>query len=119
MTKTLEIYRGQYRGIYISEYGIENGELDYKALVGIVGPCILNNSIRDNIESDWKVYCGDSDDYVMHEYIITEDGAEFLKKYTYELVFYNPDADVYIWAVTHTNTVWTYVLTGVKLIERG
>lgn len=119
MTKTLEIYRGQYRGVYVSEYGIENGELDFRALAGIVGPCILNNSIRDNIESDWEVYCGDSDDYVMHEYIITEDGAEFLKKHTYELVFYNPDADVYVWAVTHTNTVWTYVLTGIKLIERG
>lgn len=117
--KTLEIYRGQYRGVYVSEYGIENGELDFKALADIAGPFILNNSIRDNIESDWEVYCGDSNDYIMHEYIISEEGAEFLKKYTYELVFYNPDADVYIWAVTHTNTVWTYVLTGVKLVERG
>ena len=119
MTKTLEIYRGQYRGVYISEYGLEHGQLDYKALAGIVGPYILNNSIRDNIETDWDVYCGDSDQYIMHEYIITENGAEFLKQYTDELVFYNGDADVYIWAITHTNTAWHYVLTGVKLVERG
>lgn len=118
MTKTLEIYRGQYRGVYISDYGIENGQLDYKALAGIVGPYILNNSIRDNIESDWEVYCGDEDQYIMHEYIITENGAEFLKKYTDELVFYNGDSDIYIWAITHTNTAWNYVLTGTKIVER-
>lgn len=117
--KTLEIYRGQYRGVYISEYGIENGELDYKALAGIIGPYILNNSIRDNIESEWDVYCGDNEDYIMHEYIISEAGAEFLKQYTDELVFYNGDADIYIWAVTHTNTAWHYVLTGTKIVERG
>lgn len=119
MTKTLEIYRGQYRGVYISEYGMENGELDYRSLANIVGPYILNNSIRDNIESDWEVYCGNSDDYIMHEYIITDTGAAFLKQYTDELVFYNGDADIYIWAITHTNTAWHYVLTGTKLVERS
>ena len=55
----------------------------------------------------------------MAEYIISEYGAEFLKKYTDELVFYNGDADVYIWAVTHTNTAWHYVLTDTRIVERS
>jgi hypothetical protein len=118
-TKTLTIYRGQFRGSYISSYGLEAGYLDYKALSDIIGPHIINNSIRDNIESDWEVYCGDSDVGIMNEFIISEYGAEFLKEYTDELVFYNPDADIYIWAVDHTNTRWDYALTDIKLVERG
>lgn len=117
--KILEIYRGQYRGIYISDYGLEAGYLDYKALSDIIGPYIINNSIRDNIESDWDVYCGDPDTGIMNEFIISEYGAEFLKERTDELVFYNPDADIYIWAVDHTNTRWDYALTDIRLVERG
>jgi hypothetical protein len=117
--KTITIHNGKYRDVKVSDYGLEAGYLDYMALANIVSPCILNNSIRDNIESDWEVYCGDSDVAIMNEFIISEEGAEFLKEYTDELVFYNPDADVYIWAVDHTNTCWSYCLTNTKLIERG
>lgn len=119
MTKTLEIYYGQYRGVKISEYGLKYGYLDYKALADIIGPYIINNSIRENIESEWEIYAGDYEDAIMAEYIISEYGAEFLKKYTDELVFYNGDADVYIWAVTHTNTAWHYVLTDTRIVERS
>ena len=117
--KQITIHNGKCHGVPVSEYAIENGYLDYRSLAQIVSPCILNNSIRDNVESDWDVYCGNSDEFIMNEYIITDDGAEFLKEFTDELVFYNPEADIYIWAVCHTNTAWHYALTSTVLVERG
>lgn len=123
--KVLEIYNGKYRGVVISEYGIENGELDYKSLGRIIEDYIPNDVIRNNIDVDeeWEIVAGKDDetggDMIMHEYIISEHGCAFLKEYTDELVFYNREIDVYIWAVTHTNTSWDYVLTGTKLVERG
>ena len=117
--KFITIRNGKYNGIPISEYGIENGYLDYRSLARIIGPYILNNSIRDNIETEWDVYCGNRDEAIMNEYIIDDEGAEFLKEFTDELVFYNPESDIYIWAVCHTNTAWHYVLTDTALVELG
>jgi hypothetical protein len=118
--KVLEIYNGKYRGVPISEFGMENGELDYRSLAKIIEDYIPNNRIRDAVESEWDLVTGSNDDRdeIMHEYMITEYGFEFLKKYTDEMVFYNEEVDIYIWAVTHTNTSWDYVLTGTKLVER-
>lgn len=47
-------------------------------------------------------------------YIISEAGAEILKDYTDEIVFYNSNLDMYVWGVTHYGTAWDYVLTDIK-----
>ena len=47
-------------------------------------------------------------------YIISDSGAELLKDYTNEIVFYNSDLDMYVWGVTHFGTSWSYVLTDIQ-----
>ena len=46
-------------------------------------------------------------------------GATILCELTDEIVFYNEDLDLYIWAIDHWGTGWDYVLTDVKLINEG
>lgn len=46
-------------------------------------------------------------------YIISDNGADILKQYTNEIVYYNEELDMYIWCVTHWGTAWDYVLTDI------
>lgn len=48
-------------------------------------------------------------------YIISNTGAEILKQWTDEIVYYIPALDVYVWGVTHWGTSWDYVLTNIKI----
>ena len=48
-------------------------------------------------------------------YIISDNGAEILKDYTNEIIFYNEALDMYVWGVTHWGTSWDYVLTDIRL----
>lgn len=115
--KEIEIWDGQVYGIKVSEYGLKKGYLDYRTLSEIVGPCIFNGIIRDRTMSDWEMINGEFDEMVFADYIISEQGAKFLRENTDEYVFYNDELDVYIWAITHWGTSWDYVLTDIKLKE--
>lgn len=114
---TIEVYDGKIYGVQISEYGLEKGYLDYRTLAEIVGDVILNNTVRDKTMLDWEIVNGEFNDMVCSDYIISRRGYVFLKEYTDELVFYNENLDLYIWAVTHWGTSWEYVLTDVKIVE--
>ena len=50
---------------------------------------------------------------VFQWYIISDNGADILKDYTNELVYYCETLDVYVWGVTHYGTSWDYVLTDI------
>lgn len=110
-------------GVTVSDYGLENGYLDYRTLSKIVGDCILNNNlIEETRYVGWELVNGD--DYGEYEYeeiyqyyIISESGYEILSRLTDEIVYYNDALDVYLWGVTHFGTSWDYVLTDVKLIQ--
>lgn len=123
--RELGMYDGKVFGIEVSEYGMENGYLDYRALSGIVGDCVLNNSIMPYIGFyEWEVAngCEENEDgwYEVYQYyIITESGASMLQRYTDELVYYHTELDMYVWGITHFGTGWDYVLTNIKLEERG
>lgn len=52
---------------------------------------------------------------VFQYYIISDNGAEILKEWTNELVWYNEELDMYVWGVTHWGTSWDYVLTDIKI----
>lgn len=54
-------------------------------------------------------------DEIFQYFIISESGAEILKDYTNEIVFYNEELNMYVWGVTHWGTSWDYVLTDIKL----
>lgn len=53
-------------------------------------------------------------DEIFQYYIISDNGAEILKQYTNEIVFYNSELDMYVWGVTHFGTSWDYVLTEIE-----
>lgn len=56
---------------------------------------------------------------VFQWYIISDGGANILKDYTNELVYYCETLEVYIWGVTHYGTSWDYVLTDIKCEKEG
>lgn len=120
MTKnTINLYGNKVYGVEVSDHGLENGHLDYKALSKIVGDCILNNTLRDATLGDWEIVSGDfdSDPYlqIYQDYIISESGYKFLEEFTDEIVWYNENLDIYVWSITHFGTSWDYVLTNVRL----
>ena len=52
---------------------------------------------------------------IFQYFIISDNGAEILKNWTNEIVFYNEELDMYVWGVTHYGTSWSYVLTDICL----
>lgn len=122
MDHKIKLYGDRVYGKKVSDYGLENGYLDYYTLSEIVGDCILNNTIMEETSGYWEVVSGsvydeETDEYydIYQYYIINEYGYEFLEEHTDEIVFYNEKLDMYIWGVTHFGTSWDYVLTDIKL----
>lgn len=116
MERTMELYGNKVYGVEVSNYGLENGYLDYLTLSKIVGPCIMNNYLRAETMEDWEIVAGDLEYDIYQDYIISEYGYEFLAENTDELVFYNERLHIYVWGVSHFGTSWDYVLTDIKLI---
>lgn len=115
--REMKVYNGKVYGVAVSNYGLEKGYLDYQALAGIVGDCILNNTVRAETMEDWDMVSGEFKEMVFQDYVISEQGYRFLEDLTDELVFYNERLDMYIWAVTHYGTAWSHVLTDIKLVK--
>ena len=107
----MKMYNGKVYGIKVSNYGLENGYLDYLTLSKIVGLYILNNYLRAEAMEDWEIVAGDLEHDIYQGYIISEQGYELLLENTDELVFYNERLHVHIWGITHFETAWDYVLT--------
>jgi hypothetical protein len=116
MERTMKLYGNRVYGVEVSDYGLENGYLDYLTLSKIVGPCIMNNYLRAETMEDWEIVAGDlGESDVYQDYIISEYGYEFLVENTDELVFYNEKLNIYVWGISHFGTSWDYVLTNIKL----
>lgn len=113
---TVKLYGNKAFGVEVSQYGLENGYLDYRTLSKIVGDCILNNNVRSETMEDWEMINGEFTSMVFQDYIISEQGYEVLAELTDEYVFYNEKLNMYIWGITHYGTSWDYVLTNVKLL---
>lgn len=114
--KEVKMYNGKVFGVEVSKFGLSQGYLDYKTLSKIVGPCILNNTIRSETMEDWEIATGEFIDMIFQDYIIDEYGYAFLAEFTDEIVFYNEKLDLYVWGITHFGTAWDYVLTDIKLV---
>lgn len=52
---------------------------------------------------------------IFQYYIVDDNGADILKEFTNNPLFYNEELDMYIWGVTHCGTGWDYVLTDIKI----
>lgn len=60
----------------------------------------------------------DTEQEIYQYYIISDSGADILKRETNEIIFYNDELDMYVWGVTHWGTSWDYVLTNIELQEQ-
>ena len=183
---TAKLYSNNWMGEKVSEYGLENGYIDYRCLSNVIGNGVLCNDItklfhadingeynepeqvngtidnseeieakqeqiealEDTLEQLERI---DADDrtaeqlshilYLYSEietikeqieelereqdeqpeiyqyYIISDNGADFLHRYTDEIVYYIPVLDIYVWGIAHWGTGWDYVLTDIKIEE--
>ena len=51
----MRVYDGKGYREKVSDYGLENGYLDYLTLSKIVGDCILNNTLMEETREDVKL----------------------------------------------------------------
>ena len=108
-------YYDTYYGCKVSQYGLENGKVDYNCLCEAVGDCVLcNNMEKRHLELVSGEMFRHYDD-IYQWYIISDSGAQLLMSETDEIVFYDEELDVYVWAVTRWGTDWDYVLTDIDL----
>lgn len=70
------------------------------------------DSIQEQIE---ELEEGSYNQEIFQYYIVSDQGAEMIKQYTDDSLFYNETLDMYVWGITHYGTAWSYVLTDVKL----
>ena len=113
----------------------ENGIIDNSDVIGG-----LENQIEE-VEEKMENVNEDSDDYKAFEreidemndrinelqnqqdyppevfqwFIVDDNGANIVKEYTDDPLYYNKALDMYLWGITHFGTSWSYVLTDVKL----
>jgi hypothetical protein len=158
------MFTTHFCGNAISDYGRQNGYVDYATLAKSFDAVLNNNIVEATGWENWETENGymeyyednngntydydsaqeriseleekqleldeESDEYaeiqedidnlndphyeeVYQYYIISDNGADILKRYTHEIVIYNAELDMYVWCVTHWGTSWDYVLTDI------
>lgn len=104
----------------------QNKTITYRELANRIGDMVMCNNITvvdedlsDNLENGELEYCPEHEDMnkctdkcdreykeIYQYYLITEGGANYLKRCTHEIVFYSKVLNVYVWGVTHFGTSW-------------
>jgi len=111
------IHGTYFYGHKVSDYGIKHGYVDYHTLAEAMN-IVYTSSLLEKTDG-WEFVNGDScyceDDEVFQWYIISEQSADLLVRWTDEIVMYNEDLDLYVWGVTHYGTSWDYVLTDIRI----
>lgn len=111
-----------FHGHAISEYGLKYGYVDYRCLASAFD-AVLNNDIMNKTANIgyWEQITGFEDNSeeecfpeIFQWYIVSDNAVQILEE-AGEIVFFNPDLDMYLWGVTHWGTGWDYVLTNIKI----
>lgn len=119
MTNKYKIAGKYFGGNEISEYGQENGYLDYATFAKAFDNVLNNNifSIGWTIGNGWNPVNGsmydeetDEEQEVFQWFIVSDNGAQMIQDYTDEILYYHEELDIYLWGVTHWGTSWNYVL---------
>ncbi len=110
-------------GAKVSKYGVDNGKVDYRAMMEgfCSGAYILNNTLI-SCSDDFEIIAGtdydeEEDTYaeIFQYYIIPDNSVQYFEEYTDEIIYYSERLDVYLLGVTHWGTSWDYVLTDISL----
>lgn len=78
---------------------------------------VISESEYYDLDDDEREQYSEYNNEIFQYYIISYNGAQLLKDYTDEIIYYIPALDMYIWGVTHYGTAWDYVLTDIKINE--
>lgn len=104
-------------------------QISYSELARRVGDMVLCNDINANNDywfeelqngneepKDWneKEYGEWELPEIYQSYIITDNGAHYLKRNTNEIIQYHELLNIYVWHITHFGTGWDYVFTNIK-----
>lgn len=125
MKKEFKLKTNYFDGKKISDYGIENGKLDYGTMAKSFQHVLCNNIIECTYGIGfWELVSGEifyededgeeKENEIMQYYIVSSNGLDILEK-AGEIVFYNEELDMYVWGVTHWGTGWDYVLTSIEI----
>lgn len=115
-----------YYGNAISEYGLQNGRVDYATLAKCFD-AVLNNDIM-SLTYDvgyWNQVSGIIDNSEEIEELEEKrdeleeknesSPSQIIENDINEIVYYNEKLDMYLWGVTHYGTSWDYVLTNIAI----
>lgn len=75
----------------------------------------LKKEYNDIVEKIEELQEEENNQEIFQYFIVSDYGAEIIKEYTNDPLFYNEELDIYVWGVTHWGTSWDYVLTDIKL----
>ena len=115
-----------FYGNKISDYGLENGYVDYATLAKAFDAVLVNDITRlffADINGEFNEpeqvngFVDNSDDIaeIFQYFVISSCGAQILQELTDEIVYYLPVINCYVWGVTHWGTSWDYVLTDIPV----
>lgn len=129
MNEKITLKSTYFCGNKISEYGIQNKRLDYHTLSKAFDAVLVNDitklfygTINGEYNEVEQVHGyldndeGEEQQEIYQYYIISDNGADIIKRFTNDPLFYLPVLDCYVWGVTHFGTSWSYVLTDCELI---
>lgn len=114
-----------FYGNKVSDYGIEQGYVDYRTFAKSFDAVMNNGIISATCEMGfWEPMngpeCNSDMDYypeVFQWFIVDELGAEIIQMWTDDPLYYNDFLDMYVWGITHFGTSWDYVLTDIRIDE--
>ena len=76
------------------------------------------NSEIEKVQERIEALREEEDSYnqeIYQYFIVSNSGAEIIKEWTNDPLFYNEELDMYVWGITHFGTSWDYVLTDIRL----
>lgn len=110
-----------FYGEEVSDYGIEQGFVDYRTIAKCLNLVLCNEIIKLFQSFDFERINENetSESYEIFQwYIIDKWGADLLAQWlSDEIVYYCEELDLYMWGVTHYGTSWDYVLTPIKIVK--
>ena len=115
------IVKPTFYGEEVSDYGIEQGFVDYRTIAKCINLVLCNDVVKLFQTFDFERINDNetSGDYEIFQwYIIDSRGAELLEQWLPdEVVYYCEELDLYLWGVTHYGTPWNGVLTPIKIVK--
>lgn len=118
-----------FYGHQVSNYGLEEGKVDYRAFAHAIGDMVLCNDIIDligfdNLEGHNLEIENEEEEIEYREifqwYIVnSNENIHKLLDKAGECWLYDTKHDITIWGIDHWGTSWDYVCTDIEIRKEG